>query len=358
MLNFVRQALETSKATQKSFFSQILEILKLRFSHNRLGPSEYYLYRLYDDSSYSFIQKAEFAGWRYSQYLDQRFNDDRWRIFANDKHVFYSMMEAHGLAYPHVVALFDQNKKAALKQSRLLDSIQAARNFLQDPAIYPLFFKPVSGTYGRGAFSAISYDRETDAIRMGNGESIPLDNVLEMFQEKWARGYIMQKLLEPHPEVAALVGKRLSSLRIIVLLTSDGPAIFRAVWKLPTGRNMSDNFMHGETGNLIADVNLSTGLIGHAVTGVGANLRRVENHPDTGNPLSNSRVPLWEETRKLVTAGASLFPGLRMQHWDVALCPDGPVALEVNVEGSLDLHQLAGSKGIRDETMRRLTDGQ
>lgn len=358
MLNLVRQTLETSKAGQKSFFSQISEILRLRFFHNKLGPSEYYLYRLYDDATYSFAQKAEFAGWRYSQYLDQRFNDDRWRIFANDKIVFYSMMEAHGLAYPHVVALFDENKKAAPKQSRLLDSTQAAEDFLRDPAIYPIFFKPVSGTYGRGAFSAISYDRGTDAIRMGNGESIPLNNVLEMFQEKWARGYIMQKLLEPHPEVAALVGNRLSSLRIIVLLTNDGPVIFRAVWKLPTGRNMSDNFMHGETGNLIANVDLGTGLIGHAVTGVGANIRRVEHHPDTGLPLSNSRVPLWEETRNLVMAGASLFPGLRMQHWDVALCPEGPVALEVNVEGSLDLHQLAGSKGIHDETMRRLTDGR
>lgn len=358
MLNWVRQALETSRAGQKSFFSQVSEILRLRFFHKKLGPSEYYLYRLYDDSAFSFAQKAEFAGWRYSQYLDQHFNDDRWRIFANDKLVFYSMMEAHGLAYPHVVALFDQNKKAALKSSRLLDSIQAAGNFLRDPAIYPLFFKPVSGTYGKGAFSAISYDREKDAIRMGNGESIPLDHVLDMFQEKWARGYIMQKLLEPHPEVAALVGKRLSSLRIIVLLTQDGPVIFRAVWKLPTGRNMSDNFMHGETGNLIASVELRSGQIKHAVTGVGANLRRVEHHPDTGHPLSNSRVPLWAETRNLVTAGASLFPGLRMQHWDVALCPEGPVALEVNVEGSLDLHQLAGSGGIHDDTMRRLTDGQ
>lgn len=354
MFNYLRQAMETKKATQKSFFSQIVEMLKLRFCYNKLGPSEYYQYKIHDDQAHSFAQKAEFVGWRYSQYLDQRFNDNQWRIFANDKVVFYSMMEAHGLAYPHVVAVFDQNKKVALKQAKLLDSLQATRDFLRDPAIYPLFIKPVSGTYGRGAFSAISYDRETDALRMGNGESRPISDVLEMFQEKWARGYIMQKLLEPHPEVAALVGNRLSSLRVIVLLTKDGPRIFRAVWKLPTGRNMSDNFMHGETGNLIANVDLSTGLIKNAVTGVGANIRSVENHPDTGNLLSNNRVPLWEETKNLVMTGASLFPGLRMQHWDVALCPDGPVSLEVNVEGSMDLHQLAGSKGINDETMRCL----
>lgn len=117
---------------------------------------------------------------------------------------------------------------------------------------------------------------------------------------------------------------------------------------------MTDNFMHGETGNLIACVDITTGRISNAVTCTEGITVVVERHPDTGARLSNNEVPMWEEVKKLVTAGATLFPGLRMQHWDVALCPDGPVALEVNVEGSMDLHQIAGFKGINDKTMKSI----
>ena len=43
-----------------------------------------------------------------------------------------------------------------------------------------------------------------------------------------------------------------------------------------------------------------------------------------------------------------------MQHWDIAICPEGPIALEVNVEGSVDLHQLASRKGIYDEYLQNV----
>ena len=45
---------------------------------------------------------------------------------------------------------------------------------------------------------------------------------------------------------------------------------------------------------------------------------------------------------------ASAYPGLRLQNWDIAIGEKGPVILEVNVEGSMDLHQLAGGRGILD----------
>ncbi len=45
-------------------------------------------------------------------------------------------------------------------------------------------------------------------------------------------------------------------------------------------------------------------------------------------------------------AAATIAPELRFQHWDVALTGDGPVLLELNVQGSLDLVQLAAQKGI------------
>jgi hypothetical protein len=51
------------------------------------------------------------------------------------------------------------------------------------------------------------------------------------------------------------------------------------------------------------------------------------------------------------------LPGLRLQHWDIALSVAGPVILEVNVEGSMDLHQLAGARGVWDAELREALRG-
>lgn len=350
MFTHLQHARQVSKSSGKGVMSQIAEIIGLRFFHTGLGPSEYYLYRLYDDKLHNYKTKKQFVGWRHSINLDRRMNSDQWRIFANDKVAFYSMMEANSIEYPKVAALFDRSGRR-LKNAVPLHSIDAAAAYLRDPAIYPLFIKPVSGTYGRGAFSAMKYDAETDTVCMGSGEYLPISEILKMFELSWTRGYLMQHLLRPHPDVVKVVGPRLSSLRVIVLLTESAPKVFRAVWKLPVGKNMSDNFMHGETGNLIANVDLGTGTVKHAVTGRGNDIRIIEHHPDTKVSLAGQAVPMWDEVVRYVTSGASLFPGLKMQHWDVALCPEGPIGLEINVEGSMDLHQIAGSKGIEDDDL-------
>jgi len=327
-----------------------LDIIKLRFSKTRLGQSEYKFYGLNDNQLFNYKKMAEFVGWRYAKILDRQLNVDNWRIFANDKLIFYSMMEAANLNYPKIKAVYCKQDRYIKDCIRLTQN--SAGNYLRNTLRYPAFIKPVHGTYGRGAFSALSYNEATDSILMGNLDQISIDEVLAQFDEKWAEGYLIQKMLEPHPEIYNLVGNLVSSLRIIVLHTRNGPILFRGVWKFPTGNNMSDNFMHGETGNLIADIDLKAGKISKVITGTGASLKEVVNHPDTNKRLSDQAIPLWEEVKELCLTGASLFPGLKLQHWDIALCPAGPVALEVNVEGSLDLHQLAGRRGIYDSILQ------
>lgn len=146
--------------------------------------------------------------------------------------------------------------------------------------------------------------------------------------------------------------KRLSSVRLIVLLEAGLPRLFRAVWKIPTGENMIDNFMHGRTGNLVGSVDIRNGRIERVVTGTGSSLSVRATHPDTNKELIGVCLPYWSQIKKVCLDGASALAGLRMQHWDIALCPNGPVALEVNVEGSLDLHQIAAQRGIYDEDLQ------
>lgn len=52
----------------------------------------------------------------------------------------------------------------------------------------------------------------------------------------------------------------------------------------------------------------------------------------------------------LVASAAQVLPGIRTQSWDVALTERGPVLLEVNFSGDLDLAQLALGAGVLDDT--------
>ncbi len=88
------------------------------------------------------------------------------------------------------------------------------------------------------------------------------------------------------------------------------------------------------------------------VRGTGVQLTRDEAHPDTGQTVNGFDIPHWPELCDLTRQAASVFPGIRTQSWDVALTDQGPVFLEVNFGGDLNLAQLAHGAGVLDEDYR------
>jgi hypothetical protein len=119
-----------------------------------------------------------------------------------------------------------------------------------------------------------------------------------------------------------------------------------AVWKITTGDNFVDNFSEGKFGNMLGNVDISTGEITRVQRGIGLGMEENVTHPDTGQRLKGFVLPDWEAVREACLAAATIAPELQFQHWDVALTDNGPVLLELNVHGSLDLVQLASQKGI------------
>ena len=351
--SFWKGAQAARLATGKPYLSQIVELLRLRFGEAKLGLDEYYAYRLYDDTLFTFREKQEFVSWRQLGSIDAALNQDVWRKYANDKVAFSLAMLDAGLRTPKIAMLYSKTHTQECP-IRVVRTVAEIESFLSTTDEFPIFAKPVHGTYGRGGFAIRGFDKTENQLVLCDDSRLALSKAIEGFEQEWAGGYLFQELLRPHPLVESVVGNRLSSLRVIVLLVDSKPQVFRAVWKLPTGANMSDNFMHGELGNLIAAVDPASGVIGDAFGRVRDSIEVVKAHPDTGVQLKGLKVPQWDQIREFCAAAAKLFPGLLMQHWDVALTKDGIVALEVNVEGSVDLHQIAGRRGVNDHTLRSL----
>ena len=79
---------------------------------------------------------------------------------------------------------------------------------------------------------------------------------------------------------------------------------------------------------------------------------RNEPHPETGQPFIGFAIPDWHRLCDLAQEAASVFPGIRTQSWDVAITERGPVFLEVNFGGDLNLAQLAEGRGVLDDEYR------
>ena len=103
---------------------------------------------------------------------------------------------------------------------------------------------------------------------------------------------------------------------------------------------------------MVAALDTMTGQIKRVVCGVGADLTECTAHPDTGSVLVGTALPDWIKLRNLVTKAACVFPGIRTQSWDIALTNRGPVCLELNYGGDLNLPQLAEGRGVLDLTYR------
>ena len=48
---------------------------------------------------------------------------------------------------------------------------------------------------------------------------------------------------------------------------------------------------------------------------------------------------------------AQAVPGLPLQAWDIALCPNGPVLVEANIGGDVNLPQIASGDGIMNDRL-------
>ena len=69
----------------------------------------------------------------------------------------------------------------------------------------------------------------------------------------------------------------------------------------------------------------------------------------SGKQILGAVLPDWDELKKLsLTLGGAMLE-IPIQSWDIAMCPEGPMAMELNVGGAMSLPQLAHGEGIFNE---------
>ena len=325
----------------KSLPAQVREMIQLSRGNGKIRRDDYYYFQLYDDEKYTAQEKSRFLSECVHFDIIQKCCDVRWWAAADDKFLAYMILSACGVAVPETQAIFTTSPRSFGRVAKLHTHDDLA-GFLRSHAGYPLFAKTLGGA---GSFGAHLINAcHGDELELFGGETISLDDFTAQLSDQ--QDYIFQTVLQPHPALRQF-GETVSTVRIILIFDESKPQILHTVWKIPAGGNFADNFWRD--GNMLGSVNPDTGVIERVVRGIGPQLEEITHHCDTGARLQGFELPYWREIRDLCLNHAGIFGGIRYQSWDVAICPDGPVAVEVNTGSAFNLSQLATGKGFLTE---------
>lgn len=336
-----------SALTGKSRRTQRAEIFALRRGPGMIKADEYYYLRLFENTMTD-AERQQFLGSAAQVRILRHCTKDSWRVLVHDKLVYSAYIPAMGFDVPRTTGLYHPDRSCPGAAS--LRSPQQLADFLRHRAEFPLFGKPADGMYSVGAVRLERYDAATDSLTAYSGAAAPVDEVVREIHQYFQSGYILQALEHPDAETERVCGDRLACIRMVILVGHGRPILHRALWKIPSGSHIADNFWR--PGNMLGDIDLASGEIRRVVAGAGPQQKQVETHPDTGARLTGFVLPDWDRLKTCALEAAATIPGVRIQGWDVASSARGPLLVEVNVGGGFTLPQLASGTGLLDPTLQ------
>jgi hypothetical protein len=338
----VPEAFHARRTTGRGLLAQCADLARLRFGRTKLRAAEYYDFRLYDPR-YTAADRRAFAGEWSKGEIHRRLNNKAWEVLMTDKLAESAYFAALGLPHADVHAVATSEPRLYGRAPCFTDP-SALADFLRAGMTYPCFVKPIKGNEGRSCHSVRACDG--DRLVLGDGRRVGVEEFVGRLVDPTGYGFTFLEHLESHPEVRAMCGDAVSSIRMIVLLHDEGPELIHADWAVPAGRSVVSNFAKGETGNMVGGLDLATGRLTRVLGGVGRGRRDVEIHPLSGRRMPGFVLPDWRAAVALCLRAATAFPGARWQNWDIGLTTRGPVILELNSSGDVYAAQYITGKGM------------
>ncbi|WP_018175029.1 MULTISPECIES: sugar-transfer associated ATP-grasp domain-containing protein [unclassified Thioalkalivibrio] len=329
-------------------------VLKARFRH-RIGPRHYSLFRL---------ATVDPSHWQ-DYVIDNKAYGDHFRAISAERHrstvsrksLFFAHCVRHGLPTPPVQAIIPPGHETPPVEGSPEGAgtvVTSARRWLEvlQAGEEDLFIKPDDGAYGDGAFSAT---RRNDRWHYC-GRVTALSDLFYFVRARASQSqtcFIAQSRIQPHDKLSGLMSPTAVGCVRIVTYMRDGKArLFCAEIKLTAGEGDTDNFGLAANGNMVAAVDMDSGRLSLGYTSRSPAwpvIQPVTEHPDTGEPIEGTPLPLWEEVKALALQAQRSLPEVKTIGWDIAITPEGPLILEGNTTYGLASLQIAHQRGFRRE---------
>ncbi len=264
--------------------------------------------------------------------VDQHFNSRKLGSGFNDKN-YYSRIFPD-IAQPKTIVrkigglLYDENY-ALIDLETAVSKIMAEEDVITKPS-------QESGS-GRGIIFWKTQESEKE--------------IREFLTDDYERDYIIQGIVNQHPDLAKPHPSSLNTVRIATIMFPEGVYILSSVYRMGVSGSRVDN---ATAGGVSVGINEDGSLkkIGYYVEG-----NPTESHPD-GFVFDGAKIPSYDKMVETVKKAAQYIGNFRLVSWDLSVSPEGEVILiESNMrKGGIRIHQVDNGALFGEHTERVLKE--
>lgn len=137
------------------------------------------------------------------------------------------------------------------------------------------------------------------------------------------RQFLVEQFLTQHAELERLAPGSVNTLRIVTFFDGERSHVLTTAFKMGNGADL-DNFGQGGIQSTVYE----GGLLRYGAFDKAG--RKFVVHPLSGVPIVGFTVPFFDAAVELAERMSRAVPEVPYVGWDVAITPDGPVAIEGN----------------------------
>lgn len=329
--HMIRAMERFEKCDKKKPRSQIRKEIQVCKKFWRCYPLHYYRYDLYrkDKKLYqrdliNYIPEFFF----YRLFLPF-YDSGQYTLFLKEKTITEQFFRSLDIKQPHTICKLINNRffTNELKE-KAFTNIQEE---LIEREYQKIFVKPANGY---GGFGIYVFNRKNKGHYETKNREVFNENFLKVVGV--TNQYIIQSGLEQDQDISKIYSHSINTFRIATEHLNGNVRILCATLRIGWGGMQVDN---GTQGGILIKVDIENGhLSDHATTEEGGCFKE---HPDTNFVFKETQISQWDKVKEFVVESAKKLHQFTYLGWDVALTPNGPVAIEANLNFGLDHFQVA-----------------
>lgn len=310
-----------AKARRISTARLAFDIMRRQMGRQKLTAANYFHYGLHL-GKFTNADRAQFIGDAATTVLNKAITAPDVVAIWRNKITTALALEAAGLPTPPIRAVFQLTGQPS--PYRTLSSIKTLTEYMSISASFPFFGKPIDGSEGRGAISIVARDG-ADKVVLGDGRKVFAAQLAQEIADTYPHGYMFQDKLRQHPDLAALAGPVICSLRVFSVWVGGRFTPLYSNMRLPAPGAMTDI-----TQTSSAAIDLKDGRIRRTQDSRRLGGHSLDHSQVTGAALIGAQLPDWAQVMALSQAAHALFPAQGVLGIDIALTEDGPTIVELN----------------------------
>lgn len=270
-------------------------------------------YLNFDFAHCTWKQRKTFLTHRDNVKLMKRFNDAEASMILENKYSFASDFSEY-------------------YNRRYYNSLTITEGEIDTLLSFPkIIYKPIRGGQGRGCEVINTMGKTNKDI------AFYLNSLPEGIVEEW---------IKQHEELDSFYSDAINPIRIQTLNDNGKIYINSATLTIGNGTAIANA---SSVKAIFALIDVETGEI--VTEGVDYNGNHYKCTPETYKVIKGSKIPYWEDVKKITRNAAKTIPDVGYIGWDVAITPAGPILIEGNNDAGYTAYQLYDltkqHKGIR-----------